>query len=65
MPKQLIVALAALAVLMSANVAAKAQRHIGKPKFEDVKLQTGMAQSGATKNTVRGGGFFQVRDSGG
>jgi hypothetical protein len=65
MVRQLVVALAALAVLATANVAAKAQRQIGKPKFEDIKLQTGMAQSGSPKNTVRGGGFFQVRDSGG
>lgn len=65
MIRQLIVALAALAVLTTANVAAKAQRQIGKPKFEDIKLQTGMAQSGSAKNTVRGGGFFQTRDSGG
>ena len=65
MAKQLIVALAALAVLMSANVAAKAQRQIGKPKFEVIKLQTGAAQSGSPKNTVRGGGFFQVINQGG
>jgi hypothetical protein len=64
MPKQLIVALAALAVLMSANVAAKAQRHIGKPKFGDVKLQTGMAHSGSPA-VVRGSGYFKVRDEGG
>lgn len=65
MVRQLIVALAALAVLTTANVAAKAQRQIGKPKFGDIKLQTGMAQSGSPKHTVRGGGFFQVRDQGG
>ncbi|MBA7473548.1 MAG: hypothetical protein DI543_02650 [Bradyrhizobium icense] len=65
MLRQLIVALAALAVLATANVAAKAQRQIGKPKFEDIKLQTGVAQSASSKNTVRGGGFFQVRDQGG
>lgn len=64
MPKQLIVALAALAVLMSTNVAAKAQRHIGKPKFGDIKLQTGMAHSGSPV-IVRGGGFFQIHDQGG
>jgi len=52
-------------VLATANVAAKAQRQIGKPKFEDIKLQTGVAQSASSKNTVRGGGFFQVRDQGG
>lgn len=65
MIRQLIVVLAALAVLTTANVAAKAQRQIGKPKFEDIKLQTGTAQSGSAKKTVRGGGFFQTRDSGG
>ena len=65
MIRQLIVTLAALAVLTTANVAAKTQRQIGKPKFEDIKLQTGTAQSGSAKNTVRGGGFFQIRDSGG
>ena len=65
MVRQLIVALAALAVLTTANVAAKAQRQIGKPKFEDIKLQTGVAQSGSAKNTVRGGGFFQIHNQGG
>jgi len=65
MAKQLIVALAALAVLTTANVAAKAQRQIGKPKSEDIKLQTGVAQSGSAKSTVRGSGFFQIRDQGG
>jgi len=64
MVRQLIVALAALAVLTTANVAAKAQRQIGKPKFGDVKLQTGVAQSASSKSTVQGGGFFQIRDSG-
>jgi hypothetical protein len=65
MLRQLIVALAALAVLTTANVAAKAQRQVGKPKFGDIKLQTGVAQSASPKNAVRGGGFFQVRDQGG
>jgi hypothetical protein len=65
MLRQLIVALAALALLTTATAPANAQRQIGKPKFEDIKLQTGMAQSGSPKNTVRGGGFFQIRDSGG
>jgi hypothetical protein len=65
MVRQLIVALAALALLTTANVAAKAQRQIGKPKFGDIKLQTDMVNNGSPKNTVRGGGFFQVRDQGG
>ena len=65
MVRQLIVALAALAVLATANVAAKAQRQIGKPKFGEIKLQTGVAQSTSSKNAVRGGGFFQIQDSGG
>lgn len=64
MVRQLIVALAALAVLTTANVAAKAQRPIGKPKFEDIKLQTGMAQS-KSPVIVRGSGYFQTRDEGG
>jgi hypothetical protein len=38
------------------------QHEIAKPKFEDIKLQTGMGQGGSTG---RGGGFFQIRDSGG
>jgi hypothetical protein len=64
MVRQLIVALAALAVLATANVAAKAQRQIGKPKFGDIKLQTGMAQS-ASPVIVRGSGYFRARDEGG
>ena len=65
MVRQLIVALAALAVLATANVTAKAQRQIGKPKFEDIKLQTGTAQGGSPKGNVRGGGFFQIHNEGG
>ncbi len=64
MIRQLIVALAALAVLTTANVAAKAQRQIGKPKFGDIKLQTGVAQNGSPL-IVRGSGYFKVRDEGG
>jgi hypothetical protein len=41
------------------------QHQTGKPKFDDIKLQTGMGASGPSTGTVRGGGFFQVRDSGG
>ena len=40
-------------------------QQIAKPKFEDIKLQTGMGANGSPSSTVRGGGFFQVRDSGG
>lgn len=64
MIRQLIVALAALAVLTTANVAAKAQRQIGKPKFEDIKLQTGTAQN-RSPVIVRGSGYFRARDEGG
>ena len=65
MLRQLILAMSALALLTTTTASANAQRPIGKPKFEDIKLQTGMTQSGSLKNTVRGGGFFQIRDSGG
>jgi hypothetical protein len=41
------------------------QPQVAKPKFEDLKLQTGMALSGPSTRTVRGGGFFQIRDAGG
>lgn len=39
-----------------------ARQQISKPKFEDMKLQTGMGQS---VTGPRGGGFFQDRDQGG
>jgi hypothetical protein len=65
MIRQFMVALAALALLTTTAASANAQRQLGKPKFEDIKLQTGMAQSGSPKNTVRGGGFFQIHDQGG
>jgi hypothetical protein len=39
-----------------------AHRQIAKPKFEDMKLQTGMAQSAPS---ARGGGFFLLRNQGG
>lgn len=41
------------------------QHQIAKPKFEDIKLQTGMGASAASTGTVRGGGYFQVRNQGG
>jgi len=37
-------------------------QQISKPKFEDMKLQTGMGQSAASP---RGGGFVQLRSQGG
>lgn len=40
------------------------QHQIAKPKFEDIKLQTGMGASTPSAGTVRGGGFFQVRNQG-
>jgi hypothetical protein len=39
------------------------QQQIAKPKFEDMKLQTGMGQQGPV--IVRGSGYFRVRDEGG
>ena len=65
MLRQSIVALAAVALLTTTAASANAKRPIGKPKFESFKLQTGMAQNASPNNTVRGGGFFQIRDSGG
>lgn len=65
MLRQSIVALAAVALLAATSASATAQRQIGKPKFESFKLQTGMAHDGSPKGTVRGGGFFQIRDQGG
>jgi hypothetical protein len=47
----------ATASIVSANNA-----HSAKPKFEDIRLQTGMGQAAPT---VRSGGFFQILDSGG
>jgi len=40
-------------------------QQIGKPKFEDIKLQTGMGAGAPSTPTARGSGFFQIRDSGG
>jgi hypothetical protein len=37
---------------------------IGKPRYDDMKLKTGMGRQGPA-STVRGGGFFQVRNEGG
>ena len=39
-----------------------AHQQISKPKFEDMKLQTGMGQSAPGP---RGGGFFQLLNQGG
>lgn len=37
---------------------------IGKPKFDDMKFNTGMGRRGSA-TAPRGGGFFQIRNEGG
>lgn len=41
------------------------QQQIARPKFEDIKLQTGMGANGSSAGTVRDGGYSQVRNHGG
>jgi hypothetical protein len=78
MLRQSFLALSALALLTTITATANAagpapsyarnsgsQHQIAKPKFEDIKLQTGMGASAPSTGTVRGGGFFQSRDQGG
>ena len=53
MLRLLVVALAAAAVLTTTAASANAQRQIGKPKFESLKLQTGMGATAAVETDGR------------